>query len=322
MLDPVWQSGASNKLIADRADLCRQVRNFFHSKGVLEVFTPILGASSVTELQIGSLSVQESERLLYLQTSPEYYMKRLLASGSGAIYQIASAFRQGETGKLHNVEFTLLEWYRPGFEMVELMDEVEALILCLASLGKFERTSYKELFEHRFNKNPHDLGARALLDLCCESVPTDLKHLESPIESRTRENCLDLLFTAEIQPGLIKPTFVTNYPASQAALAETGEVEGDVVALRFELFCQGIELANGYFELTDADVLESRMERDNQDRAILGLPLVPADQKLLQAMRSGLPECSGVALGLDRVLMLITQSENLDQVITFTSERL
>lgn len=322
MLDPVWQPGASNKLIAHRADLCRQVRNFFHSKSVMEVFTPLLGASGVTELQIGSLSVQESERLLYLQTSPEYYMKRLLASDSGPIYQIASAFRQGETGKLHNVEFTLLEWYRPGFEMVELMEEVEALILRLAPLGKFERISYKALFEQRFNKNPHGLDARELQHLCRESVPADLKHLESSIESRTRENCLDLLFSTEIQPRLIKPTFVTNYPASQAALAETREIEGDEVALRFELFCQGVELANGYFELTDADVLESRMERDNKDRAILGLPLVPADQKLLQAMRSGLPECSGVALGLDRLLMLITHSENLDQVIAFTSERL
>lgn len=362
MADDNWRPGASGEFLAYRAGTYRQIRNFFHARNVLEVSTPLLGASSVTDLHIESLTVSASKRLLYLQTSPEFYMKRLLAAGSGPIYQICQAFRQGDAGRLHNLEFSLLEWYRPGFSLDQLMDEVEALINVLIAGDSFERYTYRELFEKRFDCNPHRLDTSELLNLCRTSTRVDTAHVQVVIDPgtlehsidnhstdnhstdshgtdnrsalnrrtlnrrtlnrRTKENCLDLLFAEEIQPALQSPTFVVNYPASQASLAETVQAEGDEIALRFELFWRGVELANGYFELRDAAVLESRMESDNRDRTLLDKVPVPCDRKLLQAMISGLPECSGVALGLDRLLMLLTQSTSLDQVIAFTSERL
>lgn len=317
-----WHPGTSNKLIRYRSDVYRQIRAFFFARNVLEVSTPLLGVTGVTDLGIQSLRVIAGGRSLSLQTSPEFYMKRLLAADSGPIYQICSAFRQDESGRFHNQEFSLLEWYRPGFELDDLMSELEELIWSVTHTESFQKRTYRELFEEEFGVNPHTLDAAALLSICHQNYSSGTEHLQSNIERRTRENCLDLLFARTIQPNLMLPSLVTHFPSSQSALAETAQIDGDEVALRFELFWEGIELANGYSELRDPSVLASRMESDNRDRETLGLEKVQVDEKLLQAMESGLPECCGVALGLDRLLMILTASESLDQVMTFVSDRL
>lgn len=317
-----WQPGASNALLRYRSDLYRKIRQFFHTRDVLEVITPSLGATGVTDLYVKSLKTSNSEHPLYLQTSPECYMKRLLAADSGPIYQICPAFRQDESGRFHNQEFSLLEWYRPGLSSDELMTEVEDLVGSLASTQPFQKHSYKELFEQQFKINPHSLDSDSLLSMCRRHFASGTEHLQSPIDDRSRENCLDMMFSRLIQPNLKSPCFVTHFPSSQAAMAETALFEGDQVALRFELFWEGVELANGYQELRDASVLALRMQADNKDRLALGLEQVPADNKLLQAMESGLPASSGVALGLDRLIMILTASQDLDQVLAFTTERL
>ncbi|RDE19656.1 EF-P lysine aminoacylase GenX [Motiliproteus coralliicola] len=312
-----WQPTASLEAIQARAELYAQIRSFFAERSVLEVDTPVLSQAAVSDPYLvpmissySDLGV-DSAQPLFLQTSPEYAMKRLLAAGSGPIYQLAKAFRDTETGSRHNPEFCMLEWYRPGFDDRQLMDEIEELVDEVLGCGLIERLSYRELFERQLGFDPHRVELAVLRQQVKQRLDLDL-------DSDDRDDFLNLLISHELEPTLIKPTFVYNYPASQAALARVDQDEqGQSVAKRFELFVNGVELANGYFELTEADEQARRFERDLARRQQLGYPCHPTDQRLVAALQAGIPECAGVALGVDRLLMLKLGVERIEQVIAF-----
>ncbi len=321
MTDQNWQPSASLKTLAARADLLATLRQFFTARHVLEVETPLLAKYSVTDPYMDVLMadnpVGEKHRY-FLQTSPEYAMKRLLAAGSGPIYQISKAFRKGEAGGRHNPEFTMLEWYRPGFDHYQLMDEVEALVSQVLNTEKvFERVTYRELFLNTFSVDPHTSDCEAIRAIANQ-------HLDVQMNSEQKDDWLNLLLAEIIEPtlGIEMPVFIMNYPASQSALAKL-EVDknGIEVAQRFELYFQGVELANGYFELTDAEEQKKRFEKDHQIRQVLSAPGVKADQFLLAAMEQGLPSCAGVALGVDRLLMLSQGLASITEAISFSIDR-
>jgi lysyl-tRNA synthetase class 2 len=320
-----WRPGADAERLRLRAGLLRAIRGFFDERGVLEVETPVLCASTVTDLHLHSLETRftgpgaGAGRRLYLQTSPESAMKRLLAAGAGPIYQLARVFRDGEAGRLHNPEFTLLEWYRPGWDYRGLMAEVEALVAGLLGLPRpFERLSYAEVFERHLGLDPHrspvgELRARGL----------ERGLGDPPAEAALdRDGWLDLLLSHLIQPrlGLERPAFVCDYPASQAALARVRP--GDPpVAERFELFVRGIELANGYGELVEAAEQRRRFECDRTARRAAGLPDIQPDERLLAALGHGLPPCAGVALGFDRLAMLAAGVDSIMEIMAFSLDR-
>ena len=312
-----WQPVAGLETLRARANLLAQIRAFFHGRGVLEVETPLVSSATASDPHIPSLTVGDPsspESPFYLATSPEFAMKRLLTSGSGPIFQIARAFRAGESGRLHNPEFTLLEWYRPGFDHHALIDEVEALVVTLTQWPKFRRITYRALFLDVLGLDPitvkdSQLHARALMSGNRENVELD------------RDTCLDLLLSHEIVPAMGEaPTFVFDYPASQAALARVSERD-PAVAERFELFAGGLELANGFHELTDSQEQRRRFRRDLEDRKRWSLPLVQMDERLLGALDAGMPPSAGVALGIDRLLMLMLGAENIDAVLSFPFSR-
>ena len=316
-----WEPTASLKAIRARAELYTAIRRFFAEREVLEVDTPVVSAAAVSDPHLVPMRSRfqgpgfEQGLELFLQTSPEYPMKRLLAAGSGPIYQLAKAFRDGERGRKHNPEFCMLEWYRPGFDDQQLMDEVEALVGAVLEPGGFKRLSYRQLFEQELGCDPHTASLSQLRYLVCE-------HLDLNLDSDNRDDWLNLLIGHLLEPRLIEPTFVYDYPASQAALARVAEDDcGQLVAKRFELFVDGVELANGYFELTDADEQAQRFEQDQVERSKLGYLCYPSDQNLVAALRAGMPGCAGVALGVDRLLMLKLGVRTIDQVIAFPIER-
>ncbi len=309
--------GASLALLGARAAMLARCREFFAARGVLEVETPILAQATVTDLHMRSLEsrIAGRPRPYYLQTSPEYAMKRLLAAGSPDIYQICKVFRDGESGRLHNPEFTMLEWYRRGFDHIRLMDEVEALLggLLAGRLGQPpERISYREAFLRVLGVDPlaaslAELGALAARRAGASGLGDH------------RDTVLDLLMGTLVGPALGRDrlTLVYAYPASQAALARL--LPGTPpVAARFEAYVEGLELCNGFHELTDAAEQRRRFEADLALRGARGLPQPPVDERLLAALEAGLPDCAGVAVGLDRVLMLATGCSSIAEVLTFT----
>jgi lysyl-tRNA synthetase class 2 len=314
-----WQPTASTALLAARAALNSQIRSFFASRGVLEVETPLLSHTSGTDPNLHPITAayrpypQAAAQTLYLQTSPEFAMKRLLAAGSGPIYQLCKAFRDGESGGRHNPEFTMLEWYRPGFTLAQLMDEVEALVrFALPSAPPMQRVSYRALFQQAFTIDPHSVAFDVLKALTLQHVSVDATALTS------RASCLDLLYGHAIEPTLLEPVFVYHYPADQAALARvTTDEQGQLVALRFELVMGGMELANGYDELCDAVEQAKRFAADRAQRQQQQLPDIAADTRLIDAMQHGLPDCAGVALGVDRLLMLQTGATHIEDVVAF-----
>ena len=299
-----------------------ELRRYFADAGVLEVETPLVGSSSGTDPALQPMRAHYTGPVfpkgtdLYLQTSPEFGMKRLLAAGSGAIYQICKAFRDG--GRLHNPEFSILEWYRPGFELGHLMDEVGAVVRLGLNRADLEsvRESYAGLFRSRLGVDVFESSVRQLRALAVEHHVLGAEGMELE-----RDGWLDLLMSHLIQPdlGRGKLCFVTDYPASQAALARLN-ADGRTAA-RFELFFAGIELANGFHELIDADEQAQRFEADNCRRLTLGLSPVRVDRLLLGAMQHGLPDCSGVAVGLDRLLMLRLGENDIDRVLSFSLQR-
>ena len=321
-----WRSGIDSATLQQRSKIYRTIRRFFDDRGVAEVTTPVLGASGVSDLHIQSLSLVDDGQSWFLQSSPEYSMKRLLASGSGSIYQICPAFRAGELGSKHNTEFSMLEWYRVGYSLEELVAEVatllqQALDVNQVQTSEFRFTTYRELFTSRFDVNPHDAGIETLRGLIfAENLTAD--HIDNIDDDATRNECLDLLFASCIEPGLDEPTFVLEFPAGQAALAKiAANNQSDVVARRFELYWQGMELANGYDELTDPAELRQRFEKNNTQRVARGLIEMAPDKKLLASM-SELPDCAGVAIGLDRLVMLLCGKTSIDEVLTFSRQRL
>ncbi len=285
----------------------------------MEVCTPVLSQAAGTDPSIVPLQTRytgpeyPAGRELFLQTSPEFAMKRLLAAGSGAIYQIAQAFRDGEYGPRHNPEFTLLEWYRPGFDHHDLMREVaELMCVCLGEKLGMEKVSYIELFKRQFGWDPLEATIRKLTD----AASAHGLHVDN---LQYRDQWLDLLMSLVIEPTLGKQglTFVYDYPASQASLARL-HAEDHRLASRFELYYRGVELANGFHELTDAAEQRRRFENDNRQRQRSGLRSLPMDENLLEALQRGLPDCAGVALGVDRLLMLQQGETTLDGILAFS----
>lgn len=325
-----WQPGAPRSELVRRAGLLSAIRAFFADRGVMEVSLPVLGGAGVPDVHLENLSIAVNDRTLFLQTSPEYAMKRLLAAGSGPIYSLGPAFRGSESGRRHNPEFTMLEWYRPGFDLGQLVSEVEALLRhlgvgaqpALADTPAFAGVSYAELFEGRFGINPHRATLLELDDLARTAFPDFRSHIAACSDQGTRADLLDLMFSQGIEPTLVSPTFVLDFPVCQAALAQTGKSQGgDAVARRFEFFWQGVELANGYLELSDPAMLRERFLISNHLRATRGLPTVALDEKFLAAMPH-MPPASGVAMGVERLHMLLAGRSTIGEVMAFGLDRL
>ncbi len=313
-----WRPGATLPTIQARAQLLRQIRDFFAARDVLEVETPLLGRAFGTDPAIQPFVVRENSTTWYLQSSPEFHMKRLLAAGSGPIYQISKAFRQGEAGRRHNPEFTLLEWYRPGFSAADLMRELTDLMQHLLGMAPVVQTcAYAELFAQSLQLNIFATDSATLRDCAIAQQIPDAADLVLE-----RDAWLDLLWTECIEPQLppAQLTFVTDYPASQAALAELN-AQDPRTAARFEMYYANLELANGFQELTDATAQTARFNADNVQRQHAGQPTLPLDTRFLAALQHGLPRCAGVAVGLDRILLARTGLSSLDQVQTFATER-
>ena len=305
-----------------RANMYAQLRQFFAQRDVLEVETPVLSQAGVTDVHLASVQALRhlggKKQTHYLQTSPEFAMKRLLASGSGAIYQICKVFRDDEHGRKHNSEFTMLEWYRPEFSLKDLMLEVTDLlnVVLVARFGEVRPTvlSYKHAFMDRLDLNPLQATLQELKD-ACHRVGLNLDLGDD------RLGYIDLLFSHLVEPslGFDTPVFLTDFPPEMASLAKTCiDDDGELVAARFELYIEGLELANAYDELIDADVLRGRFEADNAEREKLGLHVMPIDEYLLAALPH-MPECSGIALGIDRLLMVVTNQMKLEKVVSFTA---
>jgi elongation factor P--(R)-beta-lysine ligase len=316
-----WRPSATREVLEHRAALLARARAFFAAHGVLEVETPLLVNAAVTDVHIHSARIElEGSRRYFLHTSPEYAMKRLLAAGSGDIFQICRVVRGFERSRLHNPEFTLIEWYRVGFTLERLMSEVESLVRELlgpAGAGRpAERITYREAFLRELQLDPIDASLEDI-----ERLTRALGYRPQGAAAE-RDAHLELLMGSVVGPRLGRDTlaFVHRYPASQAALARLDAHE-PAVALRFELYAEGIELANGFEELTCAREQRSRFERDLLERTRLGLPALGMDERLLGALAASLPECSGVALGFDRLVMLALGAQHIDEVLAFPIER-
>ena len=312
-----WQPTASVKNLLTRAKLLAEIRRFFTDRGLLEVETPVLSEFGVTDVHLATFSTEfispfgEQSKTLWLSTSPEYHRKRLLAAGSGPIFQIGKVFRNEEAGNRHNPEFTMLEWYRPHFDMYRLINEVDDLLQQILECPPAESMSYQFAFQQYVGLDP--LSA----DLS-ELVEKAEKHQLMGAENESRDTLLQFLFSTVVEPqiGQEAPVVVYHFPASQAALAQISS-EDLRVAERFEFYYKGLELANGFHELSDAREQLRRFQQDNLQREKMGLPVRVIDTRLLAALQAGIPNCSGVALGVDRVLMIAMGTESIKEVISF-----
>jgi elongation factor P--(R)-beta-lysine ligase len=317
-----WRPTAGPDALRRRAACLAQTREFFRARNVLEVETPALVNAPVSDINLGSVRVDLPgfARPLWLHTSPEYAMKRLLAAGSGDIYQICRVYRGAERGRLHNPEFTMLEWYRLGFSLEDLMDEVATLVRALlgdAGAGlPVQFISYADALREHAHLDP--FGDVAPLRAAARELGLDAHRADAA----GRDELLDLVVGARVGPalGANALTFLHRYPASQAALARVDPTDARV-ALRFELYHRGLELANGYHELASGAEQRQRFAEDLRQRAARGLPTAAIDPRLLAALDAGLPDCAGVALGFDRVLMLATGATTIDEVLAFPVER-
>ncbi|UYG06749.1 EF-P lysine aminoacylase EpmA [Halomonas sp. M4R1S46] len=319
-----WRPTAEIATLRERVRLIGEVRAFFAERGVWEVETPVLGHGGSTDVHLASLSCEATtpagRERLWLQTSPEFHMKRLLAAGSGPIFQIARSFRDGEVGRRHNLEFSMLEWYRPGLDLDGLIEETVALIrrILPGDPGPVRRRRYRELFRETLALDPFSEPLEALRRLAEGKGGLDMAEA-------SRDDCLDLLISLEIEPHLGRDGIdvVVDYPASQVALARRHRdaEDGQWVASRFEVYRDGLELANGYDELTDAEEQRTRFIEDNAARRAQGLPEVDVDERLLAALEAGMPAGSGVALGLDRLIQLALGKPSVAEVMAFATPR-
>ena len=322
--DEDWRPSASLQVLQLRAQVLHHIREFFANRRVLEVDTPLLGSTTNPDPNIDSFSTMYTGPhapkgvALYLQSSPEFAMKRLLCAGSGPIYQICKAFRQGECGSLHNPEFTILEWYQPGFDLAALIAELEALLQGLfktagRELARTQTITYQQAFHASVDIDPLHASLAELAN-CLKHHGVEVRGLHNA----DRDAWLDVLMSHCIQPHLGKNrmTVVTDYPASQAALAKSNP-DNALTALRFELFIDGVELANGFQELTDVEEQQRRFQQDLVRRKHQHQHQPPMDAHLLQALTQGMPDCSGVAVGLDRVIMLLAGANRLSEVMAF-----
>lgn len=323
MLQPsdTWQPSADLATLQQRAAMLRHIREFFHARNVLEVDTPVLARYGVTDPHLSNLTtvLTGDDHRWALQTSPEYAMKRLLAAGSGSIYQLSKVFRDDEQSPRHNPEFTLLEWYRVGFSAAQLMLELEQLLQLLLDAPAAQYMTYQQAFERHLDMDPLAADCHRALQRALQEYPSlaELAQRESDVDALQQ-----LAMACVIEPALDPaiPTFITRYPASQAALARLAP-DDDRVAERFELFYRGLELANGYHELTDANLQHQRFITDQQQRRQLQRPDALSDPRLIAALAHGLPDCSGVAVGFDRLLMLRCHKQHIQQVLPFAIDR-
>lgn len=321
-----WQPTCGIQQLRLRAQLLTFIRQFFAQRDVLEVETPLLCHTTGTDPLLDFFSADyrflPQPQPLFLQTSPEFAMKRLLAAGSGSIYQICKAFRNGESGRFHNPEFTMLEWYRVGFDLQQLMDEVGELISTILEprfpAKVVEKISYADIFLQKTGLNP-----------LVFSLPDYQSYIQEHGFPEAVELCgkdhalwLDFLFSFIIQPELGNQSvcLVYGYPAVLSSLARVN-TQNPAITDRFEVFVQGLELGNGFFELADAKEQERRFEQENIGRKAKGLPVVKKDDYLLAALTAGLPDCSGVAVGVDRLLMLLDNSQSIDDILAFPVAR-
>lgn len=313
-----WRPTAPIATLEIRASMLRAAREYFTATRALEVDTPTISSAAVTDVHLASVAATAIARSTFLHTSPEYAMKRLLAAGCGDIWQICKVYRDGESGRSHNPEFTLIEWYRLGMDHHALMSDVERLIGAMLppsrAFDRSERLTYREAVHLHAGIDPFDDPLAVLIARLESSgieVPGDVKN--------DRDGCLDLIMGVLVGPqlGHDRLTFIYDYPASQAALAQ---IRGPV-ASRFEAYMDGLELCNGFHELANATEQRARFERDLAERAKRGLPAMPIDERFLAALDHGLPECSGVALGFDRLVMCATGAKHIDAVLAFPFER-
>ena len=316
-----WRPEACRRALELRARVNARIRAFLEARGVLEVETPALCQAVAPEANITPLAVAAGEGRRWLHTSPELAMKRLLAAGSGPIYQLCHVWRAGERGRWHNPEFSLLEWYRPGFRLTQLMDEVEALVQQVAEGIRplpmpFVRMTWAEAFA-RFAglSDPHRAPVEALRAVLAQRGVEVAAVAENDLDAWR-----DLVLVHCVEPALPAAVFLHDYPASQAALAHVRP--GDPpVAERFEVYLGGLELANGFFELRDPVEQRRRFRQENQRRETAGLAPLPLDEAFLAALEAGLPPTAGVALGVDRLLMWLLGAERIDAVLAFPWER-
>ncbi|MEY4376713.1 MAG: hypothetical protein RJB26_1263 [Pseudomonadota bacterium] len=318
-----WRPTASLEALRLRAGLLETVRAYFREQGVLEVETPALAAAAVTDVHLASLEVHGMGAPRYLHTSPEYHMKRLLAAGSGDIWQAARVFRGEELSHRHNVEFTLLEWYRVGFNLEALVADIDALLRrCLAApraaqgapLGPARVMTHREAFLEHADVDSQQATLEQLL------AAAELHLGTLPAGLQDRDTVLDLLLGVVVAPclGRGEITYLVDWPASQAALARLRPAaDGTPVAARVEAYVDGLELCNGFEELTDAAEQRERFERDAARRSAAGLPVPAMDERFLAALEHGLPPCSGVAVGFDRVAMLAAGTRDIREVLAF-----
>jgi lysyl-tRNA synthetase class 2 len=311
-----WQPTYDIDTLKQRAEILAKIRDFFARHNVLEVDTQLLSRSTITDTQLSALSLQYYGETFYLQTSPEYAMKRLLAAGAPDIYQLGKVFRADESGRIHNPEFTMLEWYRHGLDHFQLMQETEDLLHLVLNTKPAQKITYKEIFQQHFAVDPHLANTENW-----QAIAKDKNiNVSEGMQDADSDTWQQLLFTHVIEPslGFDAPVFVYDFPASQCALAKTRKEENYSVAERFEVYVHGIELANGYHELTDCQEQQMRFEQDNAWRLAQGLPEKPIDLMLMQAMKQGLPECSGIALGVDRLIMLALDKKQVAEVLPFS----
>lgn len=312
-----WLPAASLEVLKQRASLWAKIREFMAARGILEVETPVLSHAGTTDPNLDSFTtsfkspVSTTPETLYLHTSPEFAMKRLLAAGSGSIYQLCRVFRDEELGRFHQPEFTMLEWYRIDFDHHKLMDELDDLLLLIGLSSPSVRHSYAFVFEKATGIDPHRASLTQLQDMAIKLGLQGKDHSRSVL--------LDFIFSALVMPGLgqQRPELIFDFPVCQAALARI-RTDDPPVAERFELFIKGIEIANGFHELTDVNEQQERFEADNRLRMAMDKSPVRMDKNLLEALEQGLPACAGVAVGMDRLLMVIAGHDTLDKVVNFT----
>ncbi|HDR1865340.1 TPA: elongation factor P--(R)-beta-lysine ligase [Pasteurella multocida] len=315
-----WQPSASIENLLARAKIIAEIRRFFTDRGLLEVETPVLSEFGVTDVHLSTFNTTfisptaEKSKALWLSTSPEYHMKRLLAAGSGPIFQLCHVFRNEEAGQRHNPEFMMLEWYRPHFDMYRLINEVDDLLQQILDCKPTESLSYQFVFQEYVGLDPLSAEKAELV------AKAKQYHLQQA-EQEDRDTLLQFLFSTVVEPNIGKenPVAVYHFPATQAALAQISS-EDHRVAERFEFYYKGLELANGFHELTDVNEQLHRFEQDNVQRQKMGLPQRQIDKRLLGALQAGVPNCSGIALGVDRLLMIALGANAIHEVMAFGIE--
>ena len=305
-----WRPSATIENLQQRGEILWKIREFFRQRGICEVHTPVVGSHTVTDPNIESVRLANGK---FLQTSPEYFLKRLLATGMPSCYQLGPVFREGETGRWHTPEFTMLEWYHLGFTTSELREEIidlVELVLGPIEVGEF---TFRDFLFQEFQLDCFESSDEDLLNTArANGYSNDFRRAE----------VLDFLYSSAIEKNRDSRYFVLDFPTESSALAEVRERDGHQVADRFELIVEGLEIANGYNELRDPIELEQRMERDRTLRKQLGRTDVEKDHRLIEAMESGLPQCAGVAVGLDRLVAVAVGAEIVQQVLTFAQDQI